>query len=182
VFDNNGNLFGTTSGGGANDDGTVFELTYVVGVGWTEHVLYSFQNPSGGVYGLIFDSAGNLYGTTTGNFSSGAGGTIFELSPAGDTWVFTTLYSLPDGDYIFAGVVLGPDGALYGTFNNATTQGGSVFKLTKTQNGWQYTSVHDFGRGEIPECKVTFDTQGNLYGTIISGGMYNAGAVWMIKP
>jgi uncharacterized repeat protein (TIGR03803 family) len=47
VFDNKGNLFGTTSGGGANDDGTIFELTYVVGVGWTEHVLYSFQTPGG---------------------------------------------------------------------------------------------------------------------------------------
>ncbi len=51
VFDNNGNLFGTAGGGGANDDGAIFELTYVVGVGWTEHVLYSFQNATDGIYG-----------------------------------------------------------------------------------------------------------------------------------
>ena len=110
------------------------------------------------------------------------GGTVFELSPAGDSWVFTTLYSLPAGDHPYAGVVFGSDGALYGTFINSSDQGGSVFKLTKIQNGWQYTSLHDFGRNESPECTVTFDTQGNLYGTISLGGMYNNGAVWMIKP
>ena len=48
VFDNKGNLFGTTFAGGSDDFGTVFELTYVVGVGWTEQVLYNFQCASDG--------------------------------------------------------------------------------------------------------------------------------------
>ncbi len=97
VFDNKGNLFGTTSYGGSNGDGTVFELTYVPGVGWTEHVLYSFQNASDGYFpygGLMCDSAGNLYGTSYYG-GSGGGGTVFELSPSGNTWTFKLLYSFP---------------------------------------------------------------------------------------
>jgi uncharacterized repeat protein (TIGR03803 family) len=146
ISDNKGNLFGVTNGGGLNELGTVFELTYVPGVGWTEKVLYNFQGTEDGAApfsSLIFDSAGNLYGTTIGLDPNG--GTIFELSPSGDSWVLTTLYSLPSGDHFYYGVVFGPDGALYGTFLDATDQAGSVFKLTKTQNGWQYTSLHDFG-------------------------------------
>ncbi len=81
VLDNKGNLFGTTPDGGSNFYGAVFELSYVVGVGWTEQVLYSFQNASDGYAprgGLIIDSAGNLYGTTSIG-GSGGGGTVFEL-------------------------------------------------------------------------------------------------------
>ena len=130
--------------------------------------------------GLTFDSAGNLYGTTSGG--SGSGGTVFELSPSGNSWVFTTLYSIPDGGHPYGGVVFGPDGALYGTFLGTGSSGGSVFKLTKTQNGWQYTSLHDFGGYEYPLCTVAIDTQGNLYGTMNEGGTYDYGAVWMIQP
>lgn len=183
VLDTKGNLFGTTLQGGSNNLGVIFELTNVPGVGWTEQVLYNFQGTGDGAnpaVGLTLDSAGNLYGTTTG--LSSTGGTIFELSPSGDSWVFTTLYSLPDGDHPYGGVVFGPDGALNGTFITSGFLGGSVFKLTKTQNGWQYTSLHDFGVYEYPICTVTIDTQGNLYGTINSGGTYDLGAVWMIQP
>ncbi len=76
VFDNQGNLFGTTLYGPDEYAGTVFELTFVPGVGWTEHILYSFQNASDGGYpqsGLIFDSSGNLYGMTSMGGSGGIG-------------------------------------------------------------------------------------------------------------
>jgi uncharacterized repeat protein (TIGR03803 family) len=77
IFDKSGNLYGTTVGGGTFNSGTVFELSPATGGGWTESVLYSF---SGGFAdgldgvldgaipyaGLVFDSAGNLYGTTFG--------------------------------------------------------------------------------------------------------------------
>ena len=183
VLDNKGNLFGTTLQGGANNLGTVFELTNVPGVGWTEQVLYNFQGTGDGEnpeVGLTFDSAGNLYGTSSGDCCTG--GTVFELSPSGNSWVFTTLYSIPDGGHPYGGVVFGPDGALYGTFLGTGSSGGSVFKLTKTQNGWQYTSVHEFGVYEYPLCTVAIDTQGNLYGTMNEGGTYDYGAVWMIQP
>jgi len=84
IFDSAGNLYGTTTYGGTDNVGTVFELTPKPGGVWTEVLLHSFakngtdgQNPQAG---LIFDSAGNLYGTTNaGGIDSN--GTVFELSP-----------------------------------------------------------------------------------------------------
>ncbi|MGA2690558.1 MAG: choice-of-anchor tandem repeat GloVer-containing protein, partial [Candidatus Korobacteraceae bacterium] len=101
IFDNNGNLYGTTSQGGTGNCyngygdihcGTVFELSPIQGGGWTETVLYSFNWNGNGtdgtapLAGLIFDAAGNLYGTTY-NGGTSADGTVFELTPAaGGTW------------------------------------------------------------------------------------------------
>jgi len=197
VFDNQGNLFGTTYGG--SDAGTVFELTYVPGVGWTEHVLYNFQGPDDGAFpvsGLIIDSSGNLYGTTpTGG--SGSGGTVFELSPSGDTWTFKVLYSFsaPPGQFYGPQATLSMDeaGNLYGTtFYEGIYNLGSVFKLSNTQNGWVYTSLHDFTGlgtdGAFLRSNVAIDTDGTLYGTTLQGGDRNCnggagcGIVWMIKP
>ena len=199
VFDNKGNLFGTTSGAGSNDAGAVFELTYVVGVGWTEHTIYDFQNASDGelpVGALIFDTVGNLYGTTNEG-GSGGGGTVFELSPSGDSWTFKLLYSFSgQGSYSGPWATLTMDGAgnLYGTtLTDGIYNNGSVFKLSGTENGWVYTSLHDFtggADGGSPYGNVTIDTDGTLYGTTTGGGDMNCdgylgpgcGVVWMIKP
>ena len=189
VFDTKGNLFGTTEFGGSNNFGNVFELSYVVGVGWTEHVLYEFQNRSDGqqpIGGLIFDSTGNLYGTTVDN-GSGGGGTIFELSPSGDTWTYKLLYSIGGGD-LGPVATLSMDGAgnLYGTTLACGMSGyGSVFELSNTENGWVYTSLHDFtggADGRNPISNVSIDTDGTLYGTARQGGSTDNGVVWMIKP
>jgi len=191
VFDDNGNLFGTTNQGGTHNRGTVFEVTYVPGVGWTEHVLYNFQDADDGGWpaaGLTFDSFGNLYGTTSSD-GSGGGGTVFELSPSGDTWTFKLLYSL-SGDWGYGPqTTLSMDGAgnLYGTMlRGRVTDNGRVFKLSNTQNGWVYTSLHDFtgGRdgGGYVYSNVSIDTDGTLYGTAFGGGDYGYGVVWMIKP
>ncbi len=202
VFDNQGNLFGTTPYGGTGTGcdydlgcGTVFELTYVVGVGWTEHVLYSFQNGSDGAWpagALIFDSAGNLYGTASAG-GEGGGGTVFELSPSGDTWTFKLLYSFsgPPEEYCGPLSALAMDGAgnLYGnTYCGGIYDYGSVFKLSNTENGWVYTSLHDFNfygtDGGNPVGIVSIDTDGTLYGTTQWGGDYGLGwgTVWMFKP
>ena len=188
VFDNKGNLFGTTSIGGSNGSGTVFELIYVVGVGWTEHVLYSFQNASDGQWpqgGLIFDASGNLYGATADGGSNG-GGTVFELSPSGDTWTFKLLYSFSGKNWCGPGA-LTMDGAgnLYGaTQCGGIDDNGSVFKLSNTQNDWVYTSLHDFtgADGWLPAGNVSIDTDGTLYGTTYGGGDHGNGTIWMIKP
>jgi len=181
VLDNKGNLFGTVGGGGAYGYGFIFELSYVPGVGWTYQDIYSFQNAGDGQdpeSELTFDSAGNLCGTTSGGCCDI--GTVFELSPSGNSWVLTTLYTL--AGHSNAGVALGPDGAVYGTSWLDGFNSGSVFKLTKTQNGWQYTSLHDFvGLYTQPVGTVTFDTQGNLYGAA-GGGTHDEGVVWMITP
>ena len=152
ILDSNGNLFGTTTHGGLYDFGTVFELTYTINSGWTETVLYNFQNQNDGqwpVAGLIMDSSGNLYGATPYG-GSGGGGTIFKLSPVGESWVFTILYSF--SGYLGCGpdatLTMDNSGTLYGTTHcDGANHLGNVFKLTNTQNGWEYTSLHDFTDG-----------------------------------
>lgn len=196
VLDRKGNLFGTTELGGIfgciydkYTCGTVFELTYVVGVGWTEQVIYEFQGDSGvnPLSGLIIDSAGNLYGTTSS-------GTVFELSPSGNTWIYKVLYSFFGQEWCGPAATLTMDAArnLYGTTNcEGIYNAGNVFKLSNTQNGWVYTSLHDFTGGSdggAPiSSNVTIDTDGTLYGTTAGGGNQNCGGlacgvVWMIKP
>jgi uncharacterized repeat protein (TIGR03803 family) len=78
---NGGNLYGTTAAGGPSDGGTAFELVSTAG-SWTETVLYSFSDGDGGgpEGGVIFDTTGNLYGTTTYGGTNDAG-TVFEVTP-----------------------------------------------------------------------------------------------------
>lgn len=166
--------------------------------GWTETVLYNFQNLGDGTSpyaGLAEDGAGNLYGTATDG-GTGGGGTVFELSRVGNTWMFALLYSFSGqqgqlcGSY--APVSIDNSGSLYGTtFCDGANSFGNVFKLTNTRNGWQYLSVHDFTDGPDgaePISNVTIDTDGTLYGTAQYGGNsacnapYGCGVVWMIKP
>ena len=192
VFDNAGNLYGTTSLGGSSNYGTVFQLT-PSGSGWTENILYNFQDGSDGGYpyaGLIFDQSGNLYGATTDG-GTGGGGTVFELSPSGGGWTYSVLYSItgPLGDQCGPAwaLVMDVEGNLYDTTqcDGANTLG-SVFKLTQTGGSWTYSSLHDFtglnGDGEYPASSVTFDSSGNLYGTTNYGGTNGQGVVWKITP
>ncbi|MGO9648713.1 MAG: choice-of-anchor tandem repeat GloVer-containing protein [Terriglobales bacterium] len=103
VIDEAGNLYGTTEYGGTFGNGSVFELTPSGGV-WTEKVLYSFIGPSDGenpTSGLVFDSAGSLYGTTMNGGDPESQGTVFELSPSGGGWTEKTIYTFdnnPTGD------------------------------------------------------------------------------------
>ena len=195
IFDNAGNLYGTTSRGGAYGYGTVFELS-PTGNGWTEKVLYSFQNGSDGSYligGLIFDQSGNLYGATD-NGGSGGGGTVFELTPSGGSWTYNLLYSFTGGAQCGPRATLVMDGLgnLYGTtFCDGADNKGSVFKLTPSSPYWTYTSLHDFtggSDGSGPISNVIFDTPGNLYGTASTGGNKSncgnngCGVVWEITP
>jgi uncharacterized repeat protein (TIGR03803 family) len=87
TFDTAGNLYGTTAFGGNYGYGTVYQLTPNSDGTWTEHVLDSFTGGADGdtpAAGLIFDIAGNLYGTTAGGGSTGDSGTIFRLAPNSD--------------------------------------------------------------------------------------------------
>jgi uncharacterized repeat protein (TIGR03803 family) len=142
VSDRKGNLYGTTSGGGAYQSGVVFKLTPKR----KETVLYGFcaqSNCADGALplaGPVFDNRGNLYGTTPYGGASGAG-VVFKLTPKGKE---TVLYSFcaqgcTDGYRPFAGVVFDQKGNLYGTtqyggFSNYPTDCykgcGVVFKLT----------------------------------------------------
>jgi len=191
ILDPAGNLYGTTTLGGAYNIGTVFELSPADNT-WTEKILHSFKpnGHDGGIpfAGLTMDHAGNLYGTT--NFGGLYGyGTVFEIKPASQSEKI--LYSFsgrPDGEYPYAGVIFDTSGNLYGTTTDGGTAGaGAVFKMTSTSTGWTETVVHSFGAGNstdgsYPDAGVVFDTLGNLYGTTTYGGTYDDGTVFAIRP
>jgi uncharacterized repeat protein (TIGR03803 family) len=179
IFDQSGNLYGTTELGGAYGYGTIFELT-PSGSGWKEKILYNFQNLDDGgrpYAGLIFDQSGNLYGaTTTGGGSNG--GTVFELTPSGGSWIFKTLYGFNGrGGQLAKGptasLVMDNGGNLFGATGGDGAYGyGAVFKLTRSGNSWSYTSLYDFTNGsdgQIPRTNLVFDKYGNLYGTAAGG-------------
>lgn len=137
ILDSAGNLYGTTYYGGSNNVGTVYELSKS-GASWQEKVLYSFGASNDGnqpTSTLVFDSAGDLYGTTSAGGDPGCGcGTIFELTPQGSSWTETTVHNFSgDPDAAFPSYGLTPDGK--GNYFGATPAGGShnqgaVFQFT----------------------------------------------------
>jgi uncharacterized repeat protein (TIGR03803 family) len=192
VFDGAGNLYGTTSTGGAGYSGTVFELSPGK-EGWSEKVLHSFspspgdgRNPVGGV---VFDKAGNLYGTT---FLGGRGsGIVFELSPGSNgTWTETVLHRFKggsDGGRPYAGLVLDKAGNLYGTAQAGIHGKGEVFALTPASGGgWTMTTIYSFigppGDGNLPLDALVVDATGSLYGTTYFGGANKLGTVFKLAP
>src|ERR1035441_9689320 len=195
IFDAAGNLYGTTGAGGTANTGTAFELTPTAGGGWTEKVLYSFgAYGTDGVVpyaGLIFDAAGNLYGTTYAGGTYYQYGTVFELTPAaGGGWTEKVLHNFvangTDGYYPWAGLAFDRFGNLYGTTSTGGTyEGGIVFELTPAgSGGWTETVLHRFGNamdGSGPLAGLIFDAAGNLYGTTSGGGTYD-GTVFELTP
>ncbi len=187
TLDTHGNIFGTASQGGADGGGAVYELS-PSGSTWKETILYNFQGLNDGqnpVGGVVLDQAGNLYGTTFDGGVNG-GGTVYELSPSGAGWTFTTLYS-------FTGGYGGPynkltlaKGSIYGFTNAEGANGlGSVFKLTKTNGTWTMTDLYDFpggNNGGSPYGSVAVDSNGNVFGTAVVGGTQNQGVIFEITP
>jgi uncharacterized repeat protein (TIGR03803 family) len=172
IFDKSGNLFGATESGGAYGYGAVYKLT-PVGSGWIETVLYSFSGGADGFSpfaGLIFDSSGDIYGTTAlGGGGSDHGGTVFMLSPSNGNWAYTLIYSFKGGGGPEGSLAMDAADNLYGTtYQDGAYESGSAFKLTPENGGWTYTSLHDFtggADGGEPVSNLILDANGNLYGT-----------------
>ena len=204
VLDASGNLYGTTFYGGAHGYGTVFELTPQAGGSWTETMVYSFCSQSFCTDGsvpfasLIFDAAGNLYGTT--QQGGGGGGTVFELTPSGGgAWTESILASFSDsgdeaaeGTFPAARLIFDAAGNLYGTTASGGANGwGTAFELSPGAAGgvWTEKVLHNFNYnpyngtdGADPTCGLIFDAAGNLYGTTFSGGSGRYGTVFEIRP
>jgi uncharacterized repeat protein (TIGR03803 family) len=196
IFDDSGNLYGTTVDGGALGGGTVFELI-LTGETWAENILHNFNANDGTPYtpyaGLVFDGHGNLYGTT---LNGGAGyGAVFELLvPTEDGWTEKTLHSFldngKDGNTPYGGVILDTAGNLYGDTTNGGSDGkGVVFELAKPNGGgpWSEKLLHTFNAnergtdGEDPQASL-FLYGGNLYGTTSLAGHRGGGTVFEIVP
>jgi uncharacterized repeat protein (TIGR03803 family) len=181
------NLYGTTSAGGSYGYGTVFQLKRSKS-GWKENVLYNFQggNDGGVPYaGVILNQSGNLYGGATGG-GTGAGGTIFELTPAKGSWTFSVLYNIPGWTLSgpFRDLKMDASGNLYGTTHcDGTYSDGTVYKLTPSSGTWTYTSLYEFTGGTdgyYVFSNLVFDKHGNLYGTSSVGGAGGYGVAFKI--
>ncbi len=185
----NGILYGVTTFGGTNNEGTIFEIT-TNGV-FTQ--LYSFgtltndlgyaadgSQPHGS---LILGHDGNFYGVTTygGDINEG---TVFEYSTNG---ILTTLHSFDgdgtndDGEYPYLSLVEGNGGVFYGTtYSGGTNDDGTIFQIAT--NG-SYSPLFEFNgtNGYHPYAGLSFGNDGNLYGTTVEGGTNSDGTVFQIS-
>ena len=194
VQSTDGNLYGTTPFGGANDHGTIFKITPSGAL----TTLYSFCRQSGCPDGdeptaaLVQAANGEFYGTTYGNV-----GTIFKIAPSGTV---TTLYSFchrrdcRDGELPAAALVQAADGELYGTTEfGGANNGGTVFKISSGMLTTLYSFCSQRGctDGESPLAGLVQADNGDFYGTTSSGGanaclingnMSGCGTVFKITP
>jgi uncharacterized repeat protein (TIGR03803 family) len=181
--DAEGNLYGTTSQGGALGNGAVFK----VDVRGTETVIHSFDCSTGGCYpwgGLIQDAQGNLYGTTVTGGTYGVG-TVFKLDATGTETVLYSFTGGDDGMYPSLGYLArDASGSLYGTTwtDSGETGNGVVYRLDKDGN---QTVLHSFSGGldgSSPHDPLVLDRDGNVYGTTQGAGANYCGVIFKIEP
>ena len=185
-----GNLYGTTLGGGSTKGfGTVFKITPSGKLA----TLHSFCTQSGcpdGQFpqtGLVQASNRNWYGTTIAGGAYGDG-TIFEITPTGK---LTTLYNVcsqsgcPDGNYLYASLIQATDGNLYGIMDVGGANGsGTIFKITSSgtlTTLYNFCSQSSCPDGQYPSGGLVQDTDGNLYGTTADGGTNGYGTVFSLS-
>jgi uncharacterized repeat protein (TIGR03803 family) len=174
-----GNLYGMTSGGGANNGGTVFKIT-TAGV---LTVLYNFIGAPDGVSpqgSLIQASDGNLYGMASGGGANN-GGTVFKITTAGVLTVLYNFIGAPDGVSPQGNLIQGSDGNLYGMASGGGAGNcGTVFKIT---TAGVLTVLYAFNGtdGVSPQDSLVQASDGNLYGMTSGGGANNGGTVFQIN-
>jgi len=172
TIDSKGNLYGTTSNGGARSVGTIFKLTALGGGKFQESILHSFGGADGAhpLSRLALSASGALYGTTFGGGANGLG-TVFVLQSGVESVIFS--FTGGNGSHPRAGVVLDAAGDLWGT----TAAGGAanlgvVFRLAFNGNTWKEHFRHAFAGadGAHPFAAVTLDDAGDVFGTTKAGG------------
>jgi uncharacterized repeat protein (TIGR03803 family) len=199
IIDNAGNLYGTTTGGGAPCNhhqgcGTVFELS-PSGNDWKLTTLFAFDGMDGfgPEWNLYRDGKDKFYSTTQGAGYGTVAGSVFELSRSGGSWGLRTLHKFSRGAVVLAGAAGTPDGplimdsagAIYGTTPDGPEgEWGTVYKLTRGSSGeWRLSVLHTFGTydAEAPSGGVVMDSKGNLYGPALAGGQFGWGAIFELK-
>jgi uncharacterized repeat protein (TIGR03803 family) len=199
IFDSAGNLYSTTDNGGApkcsktGGCGTVFELSPSSGGQWTEQILYTFGDAEAfdvTPQDILFDSTGNIYGTTFEGGGELCCGSVFKLTQSSGHWTGTILYTFTglnrEGYYPNNDIVLGPSGQIYGTtqYGGPTGANGTVFELTPNGTGYTQSTMYGFpfADGNRPETGLVADASGNFYGSTLLGGGANVGSVFKLTP
>lgn len=209
VMDSSGNLYGTTEYGGANANGTVYELIPSV-TGYSEKTLYSFgaAGLGDGTFSeasLLLDPSGNLYGTTVQGGANNRG-SVFELIKGATGYSEQLIYSFSAvtyiGNFIFlnndganprAGLVMDNAGNLYGTAMQGGAYGsGTIFELVESSSGYTEVTLHAFSAynsandtnydGFYPQDSLYLDTFGDLFGTAQDGGATGNGTTFEFIP
>jgi uncharacterized repeat protein (TIGR03803 family) len=182
--DPKGDLYGTTVSGGTANGGTVFKLDKA----GKETILYNFTGENGAgdgaspFGGLIGDSAGNLYGTTSYGGSL-TWGTVFKLDPAGNETILHSLTNGADGAIPMGGLARDASGNLYGTTEGGgASSSGTIFKVDPAGNETVLYSFGGPGDGGAPQSTPVWDAVGNLYGNTSLAGAYNWGVVFKFDP
>ena len=195
TFDANGNLYGTASAGGGNNQcdemgcGVVYRLMPAGRGNWNYVVLHSFTaNEGGNPYSTVaIDHSGALYGTTL-YYALGCG-TVFSLrSGSGGTWSESTVHRFTCGDDGFSsyGVVFDGIGRLYGTaYAGGADEHGLIFYLAhQSALSWNELVLHAFdgSDGGAPAGNLIFDAHDNIYGTTYEGAPGLTGLVFELSP
>jgi uncharacterized repeat protein (TIGR03803 family) len=202
VFDDKGNLYGTTGQGGGFSCtagcGIVFQLrSPAAGKGeWTETVLHRFQGGSDGedpTSGAVFGPSGALYGTTGGSLqvSQDLGG-VFRLQPQTGALTPLVRFGHPTtrgGTFPQSIPAFDRSGALYGTtLSGGDKNMGVVFKLAQAGGLWDETVLYSFCKaanctdGSMPQGRLTLGNSSALYGATAEGGAHNQGVVFRLRP
>jgi uncharacterized repeat protein (TIGR03803 family) len=184
VVDGKGNLYGVTSGGGAQGDGTAFELSPLGNGRWTKATLHSFCSLPHCADGalpsntLTLDSVGNLFGTSNAATFQMTPGSVIPLG-----WSFQVIFNSGSG----SSLILDQAGNLYGPMGAGKYGKGAATELSPGSKGWTETYLYSFCPkfgcldGDEPTSPLTWDASGNLYGATEGGGKGNLGVVFQLE-
>lgn len=187
-----GRIFGAATTGGNHGSGTVFQLTPTQTGEWDFKTLYSFAGAPDGVFpygALLFDAAGNIYGTTYYGGTNGLGA-VYKLSPTlSGEWDETVIYSFQagnDGNSSISNLVSDPAGNLYGTTSEGGLGSGTIFELSPGPNEtWIESIPHSFQGspdGAFPYAGMAGDGSGSFFGATVHGGDTGDGTVYKFIP
>jgi uncharacterized repeat protein (TIGR03803 family) len=194
IFGPNGSLYGTTTGGGPDGHGVVFNLRppptacRTVICPWSEAMIYRFTGGADGnqpeTGDVAFDAAGNLYGTTAHGGDSSGDGVAYKLTPSHGTWTESDLFEFAgSGSVPYSGMSSDGHGNWFGTTTAGGAGFGTVYELTPAGSGWMEQPIYTFlngNDGRFPTGGLIIDQSGDLYGTTSTGGHNGAGTVFKL--